>query len=140
MKGFTKYWFVDYSKVYIKSDIGLVIEGVETIQSQKFNNFRSSFLIEGQFARIDIQPTFENTKVTRKYMKIPKIIAEVGGFMSIILILAKFLSATFIKFDMELNLINQLVNFRSVNKYIRKQDQKPIENSMNENSNFLTIG
>ncbi len=63
-----------------------MIEGYENIQSQKLNNFQSSFLIEGEFARIDIQPSFENTSIKRKYLKIPKIIAEVGGFMSIILI------------------------------------------------------
>ncbi len=87
---------MDYTRYFINSDEGLVVESLNERSEQKFNNFRSSLLFENAFAKIDIQPSFWNDQIKRIYTKLPKIIAEVGGFMSIILILVKILSAAFI--------------------------------------------
>jgi hypothetical protein len=87
---------LDYTRYYINSDEGLVVESLSERTKQKFNIFRSSLLFENAFGKIDIQPSFLNNEMKRRYTKVPKIIAEVGGFMSIILILVKFLSAAFI--------------------------------------------
>lgn len=123
MTGFTKYWYLDYTRYFINSDEGLVVESLSERTEQKFNVFRSSLLFENAFAKIDIQPSFWNNQIKRIYTKLPKIIAEVGGFMSIILIFVKLISAAFIQSDLELDLINGLINFQHVNQNYIDQPQ-----------------
>ena len=117
----------------ISSDIGFLFKTYEQIETFGIDKLKTSYIpnpdIDGTFLRLRIQLSSMKEIVTRKYLKIQELVAQIGGVANLMIISANILIFFHNSLCYKLYLVNYAFDYYSDSQIKHIQQIKNIVNS-----------
>jgi hypothetical protein len=107
-------------KDYLITDTGFIVEGKNTTEFYSLNEIQTLDTLDideetGALVTFEIYSSNKYTNYYRKYIKIPEILASVGGLINVSIIVFGFVNLPFSRVNKYIYAINNLVDVENLN-------------------------
>ena len=112
------YFEMNFGNINFFTDKGFLFEDLEQINQATYLSNRQilSFRSDSIVLQVDMKLDKVLTTYIRKYDKIQTVLANIGGIIKALMLLANFLVSPFINFNFKLTLANNTFNFKTNKK------------------------
>jgi hypothetical protein len=119
-------------KDYLITDTGFIVEDKNATEFYSLNEIQTLDTLDideetGALVTFEIYSSNKYTNYYRKYIKIPEILASVGGLINVSIIVFGFINLPFSRFNKNIYAINNLVDVENLNSENKPNSQiKPV--------------
>jgi len=141
IKSFTKALQFVFEKLEVNTDMGILLQDNVVIPLLRVKNYPNELILDDSesFFAINLEKSSTELYVTRNYMKIYTVLANLGGFMKMLWLMIFVLINPLITLLYKKSLINEIFNFNDKEYYFQDDKIPPRKRPSRVNEAILKL-